>query len=290
MTLTREQLLRQFELASDRFSGLQSVLLAWPHGSPEMRALHGCPPYDVPPQYRHLPAYSFTTHNTRPTLIIDGVGQAVVAAWPCDASGRNAAAIDGYKTEAHLVMNHQARLWEPDHDDPELLNFEYEARKRYRQLAEVAVSLVSNPDGLSWSALLHERIQPTRHAVHAGWYSVIPDVFLASLALLNGDNPAGDGPTAMGRFQWQGREYNGLDAVPWRLLKYVWDAPHQTASFDGMAEAVWLDCESNFSGGPLKSAANKVREFLREHKIPLTITSSERNLTVAILQVAKKQP
>lgn len=106
-------------------------------------------------------------------------------------------------------------------------------------------------------------------------------------ASLKRDAPNRDGPFAPNGFRWEGKEFQGLQPLPWRVVNYLWSKkPDHSAPFHQLAEPVWNDRNVIVDSGTFRSA-RKGNSWLKRNGIPFEI-ASEAN--VAFLKKVERGP
>ena len=96
-----------------------------------------------------------------------------------------------------------------------------------------------------------------------------------------------DGPVAPNAFRWNGKLFEGLQEVPWRLVDALWIAKNQTLPIDTeLGRLVWFDHAEVPGDDQIGGARNKANRFFLQHSVPLAVSKSSS--THVSLKTAKR--
>ena len=115
------------------------------------------------------------------------------------------------------------------------------------------------------------------------------DAILVSLAPKGAEETVEpDGPVEPDLLFLDGKQFSGLQNVPWRLLNELWDFRGQSRSVDDLAKPVW-DCDDpvDMPDNAARSAVSKANLFFRKHGIPLTIRTRQEYRYMSLVPTAE---
>ncbi len=145
--------------------------------------------------------------------------------------------------------------------------------------SEVGLGPDSEVDGICHFQELGESIKAFRIPLKREKASLLDRITADLAGILVSEN----GPSLPGEFVWNGGTFRGLEPTPWRLLDFLWKQPGRLARYsDEMSEFVWRDRNYSCEGSPVKEAARDIRNFFREHSIPLTCSDVASSRVVVV--------
>jgi hypothetical protein len=137
---------------------------------------------------------------------------------------------------------------------------------------EVPDSVIVNLDGNPFSASV-----------------VLVDVLLENVEQpLQGNKPL-DGP--FGAYQWR---LNGkvlkeqMQASPWRLVEFLWNQEHKSASFDELKVPVYSDDLHEADEGTFGALRSKVNAYFKKHDIPYAVSIKKGK--VLLSEISSEDP
>ena len=99
-----------------------------------------------------------------------------------------------------------------------------------------------------------------------------------------------DGPIAPDKFGWEGREYERLSPVPFRLVSELWQAKGRTRTTEDLAGPIWGDAADMPTADAVRSATRQANRFFEKRGIPFRVhavtttfcAGSERQFAVSL--------
>jgi len=120
---------------------------------------------------------------------------------------------------------------------------------------------------------LGEKGRECRRALASTWRSDFPPVSVEpSGAAQEQAEREREGPVGPNGFRWNGRTYEGLPPVPFRLVQYLWSQENRFADFDDLAGPVWGDQAGEVDTSRVGSARKVANKFFEKHNIPFRVT------------------
>ncbi len=107
-----------------------------------------------------------------------------------------------------------------------------------------------------------------------------------TVKVVTAQHPLTDGPFGLDGFCWNTVERRGLEAVPWRLVAFLWPKTDRAASFDELAEPVWKDREQYVTADMVSSARKKANKFFVKGAFPFQIKTSPKGRRAELIQLA----
>ena len=87
-----------------------------------------------------------------------------------------------------------------------------------------------------------------------------------------------DGPVPPDGFCWEGKFCEGMTAMSWQLISFLWPRKNRSASDDDLAPTVWPEV-TDVSENSLGSARREANHFFRENSFPWSVVTQRHPST-----------